>query len=151
MTIYKSSLFIIGKNIVYAVAGACVAAFILNIFVSEAVAVGIGALTGLAIAYLVIYQNIITVEVGDGIMTVSRFGKRQHEFELAGCSLRANIRTTSDSTGTDSDCTLTVIREDGDETHIDCTMMGADRFYELLEDLGLVNPDPVPLRTTKKK
>lgn len=152
MRIYKSSVLVIAKNIVYAVAGAFVAALILHWFINEAVAIAIGCLAGLAIAYFAVYQDNITVAVGDETLWVRRFGKILHSFILEECSFRANITTTSDSAGSDSDCILVVSDASGDETSIDCSMMGAGRFYELLEDLGLVNnPNPTPLPTTGKR
>ena len=147
---YKSSLFIIVKNIVYGVAGGFTAALVASWFLGSSAAIVIGFAVCAAIIYFAVIGDNITVVVENGEMIVSRFSRELHRFTLDECAFNAKIVTTSDMTGGDSDCTLRVIDADGEETSIDCTMMGRTRFMRLLEDLGLVNGPAVPLATTRK-
>ena len=148
---YKSSLFIIGKNVVYGIAGAFVAALVLSWFLSGAVSVILGILAGLAIIYFAVISDNITVVLDNGEMSVYRIGGRLlHRFRLDDCSFHAKIVTTSDMTGGDSDCTLTIDCADGGETNLDCSMLGKTTFMELLDALGFNDTQPEKLSTTKK-
>ena len=151
MTEYNSSLFVIGKNIVYAVAGSLVVMLVASWFLSGAVAVVLGVAVALLIVYFAVYRDNIRVTVDGDTLSFWRFGTLLHEFPVAECGFKANIVTRRDMTGGDSDCTLRVVDAGGEETSIDCSMMGKTRFMRLLEDLGLVNAPAVPLATTKKR
>ena len=147
---YKSSLFVIGKNILYGVGGGFVAALVLSWFINGSVAVVIGILAGLAIIYFAVIGDNIRVELDGETLAIYRLGKLRHSFKLAESSFRAKVVTTSDSTGSDSDCDLTVVGPDGEETRIDCSMLGYGRFMELLDDLGFNDQKPEVVPTLKK-
>lgn len=146
---YKSSLFVIGKNIVYGVGGALVAMLVASWFLSDFLAVLLGLAAGAAIIYFAVIGDNIAVTLDDGTMTVRRLGKLLHTFEVGECSFHAKVVTTSDMTGGDSDCMLTVTDADGEETRLDCSMLGKSRFMELLDDLGFNDQPAVALATTK--
>lgn len=147
---YKSSLFVIGKNVLYGVGGGFVAALVVSWFAGGFTAVLVGIVAGLAIIYFAVYGDNIEITLDDGVMTVTRFGKLLHTFTVDECSFNAKVRTTSDMTGGDSDCTLRITRADGGEVHLDCSMLGERRFMELLDDLGFNDTEPVALATTRK-
>ncbi|MDR3295024.1 MAG: hypothetical protein LBT26_04215 [Clostridiales Family XIII bacterium] len=142
---FKSSTFVIIKNIIYAVAGGLVAAFIANWFLDSRIAAAIGVFLCLLIAYFAMFGDNIRIVVGEDDFTVFRRRKLRHSFKLSEVSIHAKIRST---TG-DSDCTLTVTERDGSQTHIDCTMLGGSRFYRLLDALRVTDPEPVEVKTKK--
>lgn len=149
MTQYKSSLFVIVKNVAYGVGGGFVAALVASWFLSGFFAIVVGLAAGLAIIYFAVYSDNIVITLNDGVMSVHRFGKLLHEFKVEECQFNAKVVTTSDMTGGDSDCTLHISRADGDEVHLDCSMLGRGRFMQLLDDLGFNDTAPVALATTR--
>lgn len=147
---YKSSLFVIGKNVLYGVGGAFVAALVLSWFLNGTLAVILGILAGLAIIYFAVIGDNIRVVLDDETLSIYRLGKLKHSFKLDESSFHAKVVTTTDSTGSDSDCDLTVTGPDGEETRIDCSMLGYRRFMELLDDLGFNDGDPKAVPTLQK-
>lgn len=145
---YKSSLFVIGKNIVYGIGGAFVAALVASWFLSGFLAVLIGLAAGAAIIYFAVIGDNITVTLDDATMSVHRLGKLLHTFNREECSFHAKVVTTTDVTS-DSDCTLTVTDADGEETALDCSMLGKTTFMRLLDDLGFNDQPAVAVATTK--
>lgn len=148
---YKSSLFVIGKNVVYGVGGGFVAALVLSWFLHAAIAVIGGLIAGAAIIYFAVFSDNISITVDDEKMEVFRFGKLLHSFKLSECGFKAKIVTTTGSAVSDSDCDLTVSGPGESETTIDCSMLGRSRFLELLSDLGMDDKEPVAVPTTAKK
>ena len=146
---YKSSLFVIGKNVVYGIAGGFIIALALSWFIDSLAASLAGAAAGLAILYFTIIGDNIRIVVTDDAVEVYRLTALKHSFKLADCRFNAKI-VTSGSIISDSECNLTITGEDGDETTIDCSMLGYRRFMALLDDLGVTNPDPVEVPTTKQ-
>lgn len=146
---YKSSLFVIGKNVVYGVGGGFVAALVLSWFISAGVAVVLGCLAGLAIIYFAVIGDNIRVTLDDDTLAIYRLGKLKHSFKVAECSFNAKIVTTTGSAVSDSDCDLTIADAGGEETTIDCSMLGRSRFLELLDDLGFNDQAPSAVPTTK--
>ena len=146
---YKSSILIIGKNVAYGVAGGFVAALVFSWFINAFVAVILGIAAGLAIIYFAVVGDNISLTLDDETLSIYRLGKLKHSFKRSECSFNAKIITTTGSMVSDSDCTLDVTDDDGEETQIDCSMLGKSRFMELLDDLGLTDPEPVALQTTK--
>ena len=147
---FKSSLFVIAKNVLYGVGGAFVAALVLSWFLNGTVAVLLGLAVGAAIIYLAVYSNNIRVAVDNNTVSFHRRGTLLHQFSLDDHSFRAKVVTTTDSTGSDSDCDLTVTAPDGSETQIDCSMLGYNQFMELLDCLGFNDQPPVAVETMKK-
>jgi hypothetical protein len=145
MLTFKSSAFIIVKNIIYGVFGGGVAALIASWFLDLTVAVAIGAVLGLLIIYFALFGDNIRVVVGDGEFSVFRGRKLKHSFKLNEVGFHASIRTKNG----DSDCTLTVEQADGTKTSIDCGMLGASRFNRLLDALGVADSEPIAVKTTK--
>jgi|GEM_PF-889623 len=137
LKIYKSSLFIIVKNAVYGVLGGAVIAFFLNIFLLTYLAVIIGAVISLLIVYFAAIGDNIRVVIDGDTFTVYRRGKVKHSFNMCEVSLEARIKNRA------GDCILMVTEQNGESTRIDCSMLGQNRFYRLLEDLKVVGSDPV--------
>lgn len=147
---FKSSLFVIGKNVAYGIGGALLVALVLSWFINTTIAVVLGIAAGAAIIYLAVHSNNIRVVVDGDAVAFFRGEKELHRFTLADHSFHAKIVTTTGSGIPDSDCDLTVTAPDGTETEIDCSMLGHGRFMELLDCLGFNNQPPTPVATVKK-
>ena len=143
MKIYKSSLFIIVKNVIYGICGGAVIAFILNLLLLTYLAVIIGAVVGLLIIYFAVIGDNIRVVIDGDNFTVYRRGKAKHSFNMCEVSLEARIKNRA------GDCILTVTEQNGESTRIDCSMLGQNRFYRLLADLRVVG-EPAEVVPTKK-
>lgn len=148
---YKSSLYIIIKNIIYGIFGGAFATFIASIWLELTYSIAIGGTLGLLIIYFAVFGDNIRLLIDDEKLRIYRFRKLKHEFDLNEVSFSARIKTTYDSAGSDSDCTLNVTKKDGETVSIDCSMLGARRFYRLLDDLEINNGAPTKLETKKKK
>ena len=147
MTVFKSSLFIIIKNVIYGVLGGTFAAVILNVFIDLPWAIVCGILLGLLIIYVVIIRDNFKVVIEDDRFTVYRHNKVKYRFTLSEVSLNARIKTVDG----DSDCTLMVTEQDGKTTYIDLSMLGQSRFYRLLDALMITDSEPLEVKTTKRR
>ena len=145
MTVYKSSIFVLLKNVFYGIGGGFVAALIGNAFMDMLYAIILGIVLGAAVIYITLVSDNIKVTIDGDILSFYRLGKLKHQFSISRVGLHARIK----SSGGDSDCTLTVTEPDGRETAIDCSMLGERRFYKLLDELK-VGDEPIELATTKK-
>lgn len=147
---YKSSLFVVIKNVVYGIGAAFVAALVLSWFINGYLALLLGMAAGAAIIYFAVHGDNIRVLLDDDTVSFYRGKKLLHAFNRVDHSFRAHVVTTIDSTGSDSDCDLTVIAPDGSETRIDCSMLGYRRFMGLLDGLGFNDQSPEQVETVKK-
>jgi hypothetical protein len=146
MLTFKSSIFILIKNVFYGVVGGAVAALIASYFLDLTIAIAIGVVLGLLIIFFTLFSDNIKVVVGEGDFTVFRRGKARYSFKLSEVGFHARIRTKSG----DSDCKLTVEEANGNKTYIDCSMLGASRFYRLLDALHVTDSEPTEIKTTKE-
>lgn len=144
--VYKSSVFIKIKNVIYAIFGGAALSFIASWFLSLEIAIAIGAVIFLAITYFALIRDNIRIIVDGDYFSVYRGKKERHRFNRTEVSISAKIKTTNG----DSDCTLTVEEPTGETTYIDCSMLGASRFEKLLESIGAAEPRTVEVITTKK-
>ncbi len=145
MTVIKSSALIMVKNTIYGVAGGFVAALIASWFLDLNIAIGIGVVLGLIMIYFALIGDNIRVEIdGDSLSFFSK-GKLRHQFAISEVKLSAKIKTSRG----DSDCDLAVTDKEGKITHIDCSMLGASRFYRLLDALHVTNSEPIAVKTQK--
>lgn len=134
MITYKSSLFVIIKNVIYGVAGGAVLALILSWFIDNLViAIAIAAVVGLFVVYLALFGDNIKIVIDGDDLSFYKMGKLKHHFKISEVGFRAKIKTRDG----DSDCNLTVLSADGSETTIDCSMLGNSRFYKLLDSLDI--------------
>ena len=145
---FKSSLFIIVKNVFYGIFGGAAIALIMYMFMEDLVIpIIVGTVLGLLIIYFAIVKDNIRIIVDPDRFTVYRGKKLKHSFNTKEVSMHAKIKTVDG----DSDCTLTVTTPDGKETRIDCSMLGQSRFYKLLDALDVFDGEPVEVRTKKKQ
>ena len=149
--VYKSSLYIIIKNIVYGICGGGVAALIIHIWLELIPSIAIGTALGLFIIYLAVYSDNIKLVIDSEKLSIYRFSKLKHEFNLSEVSIGATVKTTYDGAGSDSDCYLIITKSENEVERIDCSMLGARRFYRMLDDLEINNGDPVKIKTKKKE
>ena len=147
MNIFKSSLFIIVKHVIYSIFGGVVITFLLNIFLHPLLSIVIGVALGLLFMYFAIIGDNFKVVVEDDRFTVYKRNKMKHQFYMDEVSLHAKIKTVNG----DSDCTLTVTTADGEDIPIDLTMLGQSRFYKLLNALNVFDSEPIEVKTITKK
>ena len=147
MLVFKSSLFVIVKNVAYALGGGAFAALIASIWLELIIAIIIGVAFALLMTYFAVFGDNFRVEVAGDIFTVYRRNKIKHQFDVTEVSLHARIKTVDG----DSDCKLTVTGCDGKSAHIDLSMLGQSRFYKLLDALGVLDAEPIEVKTTTKK
>ncbi len=146
---FKSSLYVMGKNVAYGLGGAFLSGLVLSWFINSTVASILGLAVGAAIIYLAVHSNNIRVTVDGEAVSFYRKDRLLHRFTLSDHSFNAKIVTTTGSGISDSDCDLTVTAPDGTSTEIDCSMLGHGRFLELLDCLGF-NDNPAPVETVKQ-
>ena len=146
MITYKSSLFIIIKNIIYGIFGGGLAGLIASWFLELNISIIIGAVICFLICYFALVNDNIKLKIDGNDFYVYRLGKLKYHYKLDKVSLSAKIKTVDG----DSDCILIVTEEGGGQTHIDCSMLGYSRFDRLLDTLGVTDPEPVEVKTTVK-
>ena len=145
MIVYKSSLFIIAKNVFYGIFGGGFAGLVASWFSLDLIfSIPIGVLVGSFIIYSALIGDNIRVEIDGDTLSFYRLGKLKHQFQISRVGLHAKIRTSDG----DSDCNLTITDEEGKSTNIDCSMLGKSRFYKLLDSLKVFD-EPVELPTRK--
>jgi len=85
--------------------------------------------------WLVIINNIITIEVDDKTLTIKK-GKKTDIYDIATTAVRAKIVTSTygrSSAGSDTECSLYLTRPGEEEVLVDCELIGISHFNELLE------------------
>lgn len=146
MTVFKSNPFVVIKNLVFAAFGGLLAAMIAGWFLGTAIAVAIGAAIALYIMYCVLFRDNLKIVVGGGVLSFYRRENLVHRFTINDTVFHANVSSSM----CDSDCILTATGPDGSITAIDLTNIGEGPFYELLDLLGVTNPEPKAIETKKK-
>ena len=145
--VYKSRIYRIIFNFLCAAVLSLVIFFIAQIWLSQTISIIIASLIFLFYIWLVIWGNFITIIVTDKELIVKN-GKKEDVYEFSKYYFRA--RTVS-SRG-DTECTLYAIDENGNETIIDCELIGIGQFKHLLADLKLTGGEQVnKIKTTKNK
>ena len=150
---YKSSVFTLLKHVVYSVAAGFVLCIIIMCFSNNPfICYGISFLVTLYLLYSTLHDDNIKITLDNDIMQVYRFRKLLHTFKLKKLVVKTYVKTTIDSSGSDSDCTLIIINPETDEqVTLDCSMLGLDNFEKLKADLNVVNEsEPVKVITTVK-
>lgn len=151
MKVFKSSIFTLLKHVLYSIAGAVFLFFILYYFFKNPLVVyGIPALMIVYLIYsTLVSDNLKLIIYDEGYLEIYSCNKLTHTFNLADVEFSSYIKTTVDSAGSDSDCSLIVTNKTtGDRETIDCSMLGVDRYSELLEALGVGQQDePVKIVT----
>ena len=120
--------------------------FIAQIWLSQLISIIIASLIFLLYIWLVIWGNFITIIVTDKELIVKN-GKKEDRYEFSKYHFHAK---TVSSRG-DTECTLYAIDENGNETIIDCELIGIGQFMELINDLKLDGSEKVNKLSTIKK
>ena len=145
--VYKSRIYRILFNLLCGAALSFFVFYISQIWLTQLTSIIITALIFLSYIWLVIWGNYITIIVTDKELIVKN-GKKEDVYEFSKYYFRA--RTVS-SRG-DTECTLYAIDENGNETIIDCELIGIGQFKHLLADLKLTGGEQVnKIKTTKNK
>lgn len=145
--VYKSRIYRILFNLLCGAVLSFFVFYISQIWLTQLTSIIITALIFLSYIWLVIWGNFITIIVTDKELIVKN-GKKEDVYEFSKYYFRA--RTVS-SRG-DTECTLYAIDENGNETIIDCELIGIGQFKHLLADLKLTGGEQVnKIKTTKNK
>ena len=130
--VYKSRIYRIIFNLLCGAALSFFVFYIAQIWLTQLTSIIITILVFLSYIWLVICGNFITIIVNDKELIVKN-GKKEDKYEFSKYYFRA--RTVS-SRG-DTECSLYAIDENGNETHIDCELIGVGQFRQLINDLKL--------------
>lgn len=132
--VYKTRPHRVLANLVFGVFAAALVGWISTIWLKMPLPYAVGAAVFLLDVLLVIGDNMISIHVSGDLLTVRKRGKERYRFKISECRFRARTESSSG----DTECYLTVIGPDGNATMIDCELIGVTKFYELLEDLGVI-------------
>ena len=130
--VYKSRIYRIIFNLLCGAALSFFVFYIAQIWLTQLTSIIITILVFLSYIWLVIWGNFITIIVNEKELIVKN-GKKENRYEFNKYYFRA--RTVS-SRG-DTECSLYAIDENGNETHIDCELIGIGQFRQLINDLKL--------------
>ena len=145
--VYKSRIYRILFNLLCGAVLSFFVFYISQIWLTQLTSIIIASLIFLLYIWLVIWGNFITIIVNEKELIVKN-GKKEDVYEFSKYYFRA--RTVS-SRG-DTECTLYAIDENGNETIIDCELIGIGQFKCLLADLKLTGGEQVnKIKTTKNK
>ena len=144
--VYKSRIYRIIFNFLCGAALSFFVFYIAQIWLTQLTSIIITILVFLSYIWLVIWGNFITIIVNDKELIVKN-GKKEDKYEFSKYYFRA--RTVS-SRG-DTECSLYAIDENGNETHIDCELIGIGQFMELRNDLKLNGSEKINKINTIKK
>ena len=145
--VYKSRVYRVIFNFLCGAILSIFVFFIAHIWLSQLTSIIITILIFLSYIWLVIWGNFITIIVNDKELIVKN-GKKEDRYEFNKYHFRAK---TVSSRG-DTECTLYAIDENGNETIIDCELIGIGQFKCLLADLKLTGGEQVnKIKTTKNK
>ncbi len=81
--------------------------------------------------WLVILNNIIKITVSGNELIVKQ-GRKVRTFDIKACSFYAQTNSSAGETS----CELTITEADGNQSFIDCELIGIKQFEQLLDDLG---------------
>lgn len=144
---FKSNPLVIGKNIIFAVFGGILVAIIANFFLTSFLSVILGIVIFGAISYLALVSNNIKVVIDGNKLTFYRGAKETHSFTISECSFHSLIQSSLE----DSSCDLTIkTPEDNYGVTIDCSMLGKNRYLQLLDALGFNDQEPIDLTEDKE-
>ncbi len=144
--IYKSRIYRILFNLLCGVALSFFVFYISQIWLTQLTSIIITALIFLSYIWLVIWGNFITIIVTDKELIVKN-GKKEDSYEFNKYHFHAK---TVSSRG-DTECTLYAVDENGNETVIDCELIGIGQFIQLISDLKLDGSEKVNKLNTIKK
>ena len=130
--VYKSRIYRIIFNLLCGAALSFFVFYIAQIWLTQLTSIIITILVFLSYIWLVIWGNFITIIVNDKELIVKN-GKKEDKYEFSKYYFRAS---TVSSRG-DTECSLYAIDENGNETHIDCELIGIGQFRQLINDLKL--------------
>lgn len=130
--IYKSKVYRIIFNLLCGVAVSFFSAFIANIWLNEVTSIIIAIVCFFVYIWLVIWGNFITIIVNDKELIVKK-GKKEDRYEFS--KYRFHAKTVSSRN--DTECTLYAVDENGNQSTIDCELIGIGQFRQLINDLKL--------------
>ena len=144
--VYKSRVYRVIFNFLCGAILSIFVFFIAHIWLSQLTSIIIATIIFFSYIWLVIWGNFITIIINDKELIVKN-GKKEDKYEFSKYYFRAK---TVSSRG-DTECTLYAIDENGNETIIDCELIGIGQFMNLISDLKLDGSEKVNKINTIKK
>ena len=130
--VYKSRIYRIIFNLLCGAAFSFFVFYIAQIWLTQLTSIIITILVFLSYIWLVIWGNFITIIINDKELIVKN-GKKEDKYEFSKYYFRARAVSSRG----DTECSLYAIDENGNETHIDCELIGIGQFRQLINDLKL--------------
>ena len=144
--VYKSKIYKIIFNLLCGGALSFFVFYIAQIWLTQLTSIIITIVVFLSYIWLVIWENFITIIVNDKELIVKN-GKKEDRYEFSKYSFYAKTVSSRNNT----ECTLHAIDENGNETIIDCELIGIGQFTNLINDLKLSIGESVNKLNTIKK
>ena len=148
---YKARIYRVLVNVAMGLAVAVVASLIVGFFIPSII---VQALIFIAVLagdiWLVVIDNMITIEVDEKTLTVKR-GKKTDVYDIATTAVRAETVTSTygrSAAGSDTSCTLYLTRQGEQEVSVDCELIGISHFNELLGHLGITEDTVTKVETS---
>jgi len=141
LQVYKRSMFSMIKGIVGAPFAGIVAIIIVSFFVDNQVILAvIGVATAVAVLFVTLVSEDIRVEVDERELRYFKRSKLSESFPLANLGVGYRTKVERGLLGNE-DLTLKLLLLDtGEERALDCSALGAGRFYKLFETLEARTP-----------
>ncbi|QQS88426.1 magnesium transporter [Fusobacterium canifelinum] len=130
--VYKSRVYRVIFNFLCGAVLSIFIFFIAHIWLSSLTSIIIATVIFLSYVWLVIWGNFITIIVNDKELIVKN-GKKEDRYEFS--KYRFHAKTVSSRN--DTECTLYAVDENGNQSTIDCELIGIGQFRQLINDLKL--------------
>lgn len=148
--IYRARMYRIFLNLFWCAIGSCVVGWLSSVWLEPLYSYVIGGILFLCCTLVTFMEARTSIKISQDHLYIIKRGKLKHDFVISDCSFAAKTKTTTGITA-DTECKLVVINANGSKRTIDCDLIGKQRFYELLNDLGFCEGSSVKdLKTIRK-
>lgn len=139
MKIFKSNVWTKLKHVGYSVCiGAFVSILVRLITENSLIIYSVSIASCMFMLYTTLIGERIKVILDDNTMKVFVANKLKHKYNLNEVTFDSYIKNITDSTGSSSDCTLTIINNKTNEKEfLNCSMLGVHTYYKLIEALKI--------------
>ncbi|MDR2528730.1 MAG: hypothetical protein LBD04_06925 [Synergistaceae bacterium] len=155
MQVYKRSLWVMVKGLIYAPPSGFVVYIAARFFTdNDAIAGGLGVLMFLSLAYLSVFSENVYFELEqNGVFRYYKRGKLQSAHDVKKCQVGYRRKSSSSFLSTD-DIQLDIQEEGKEKVTIDCSPIGETRFYKLfekLDEMSLNSPEVLSAKPIKEE
>ncbi len=147
MKIFKSNIFTKTKLVIYSICAGAFLSIVIRLFTdNNAIIFGISTFAALFWLFSSFTSNNITIRLDNETMQVFCLNKLKRKYYLKSVVFDSYIKTQFESIGSDSDCNLFITNQITNKREtLDCSMLGLNTYFKLLEALGLNSP-PQPVQ-----